>query len=158
MVHPGASVPARAASPRRYREVVAALAERGHRVVVTGGAAERELTAYVAGSVARNLGGHTTFAELAGIVAGADSVVVGNTAPAHLAAASGVPVVSLFAPVVPASRWAPYRVPHVLLGDQHAGCAGSRARVCPVPGHPCLESVTASDVVAAVESLRGAVA
>jgi ADP-heptose:LPS heptosyltransferase len=158
VVHPGASVPARAAPPRRYREVVAALAERGHRVVVTGGPAERELTAYVAGSDALDLGGRTTFAQLSGVLAAADSVVVGNTAPAHLAAATGTPVVSLFAPVVPASRWAPYRVPHVLLGDQDAGCAGSRARVCPVPGHPCLDSVTASEVVTAVESLRGVAA
>ena len=34
-------------------------------------------------------------------------VVVGNTGPAHLAAAVGTPVVSLFAPTVPAVRWRP---------------------------------------------------
>jgi hypothetical protein len=44
----------------------------------------------------------------------------------------------------------------VLLGDQSAPCAGTRARVCPVPGHPCLTSVTAADVVAAVEKLVSA--
>jgi hypothetical protein len=41
----------------------------------------------------------------------------------------------------------------VLLGDQDAACRDTRARVCPVPGHPCLTSVTADDVVAAVEKL-----
>jgi len=41
----------------------------------------------------------------------------------------------------------------VLLGDQDAPCRGSRARECPVPGHPCLSSVSAADVVAAVEKL-----
>jgi len=80
-------------------------------------------------------------------------VVVGNTGPAHLAAAVGTPVVSLFAPVVPAARWAPYGVPSVLLGDQDAPCRDSRAKLCPVPGHPCLDSVTAEDVVAAVDKL-----
>ena len=69
--------------------------------------------------------------------------MVGNTGPAHLAAAVGTPVVSLFAPVVPAARWAPYGVPSVLLGDQDAPCRGTRATDCPVPGHPCLASVTA---------------
>ena len=64
-----------------------------------------------------------------------------NTGAAHLAAAVGTPVVSLFAPVVPAERWAPYGVPTVLLGDQDAPCAGSRARSCPVPGHPCLDRI-----------------
>jgi hypothetical protein len=55
--------------------------------------------------------------------------------------------------VVPAARWAPYGVPAVLLGDQDAPCRDTRARECPVPGHPCLTSVTAQDVVAAVEKL-----
>jgi len=82
-------------------------------------------------------------------------VVVGNTGAAHLAAAVGTPVVSLFAPVVPAVRWAPYGVPHVLLGDQEARCRGSRARECPVPGHPCLASVTPEAVVEAVAALAG---
>jgi hypothetical protein len=61
--------------------------------------------------------------------------------------------VSLFAPVVPAGRWAPYGVPSVLLGDQAAACAGSRARACPVPGHPCLAGVSPAAVVAAVDRL-----
>lgn len=155
VVHPGASAPARAPSPWWSTEAVRRLTEHGHRVVVTGGPAERGLTATVAGHVATDLGGRTSLAELAGVIAGADCVVVGNTAPAHLAAAVGTPVVSLFAPVVPAARWAPYRVPHVLLGDQHAPCVDGRARRCPVPGHPCLDAVPVADLVAAVDALIG---
>ncbi|GGV72039.1 MULTISPECIES: glycosyltransferase family 9 protein [Streptomyces] len=156
VLHPGASVPARAWSARRCQEAVRALTAAGHRVVVTGGRGERDLTALVAGEPALDLGGRTDAAELAGVLAGARAVVTGNTGPAHLAAAVGTPVVSLFAPVVPAERWRPYGVPHVLLGDQNAPCADSRARICPVPGHPCLESVTAEDVLAAVEKVMSA--
>ena len=54
-------------------------------------------------------------------------VVVGNTGPAHLAAAVRAPVVSLFAPVVPAVRWAPYGTRVELLGNQAAPCRGSRS-------------------------------
>ncbi len=100
-----------------------------------------------------DLGGRTDLAELAGVIAGACAVVAANTGPAHLAAAVGTPVVSLFAPVVPAARWAPYGVPSVVLGDQHAPCRGSRARTCPVPGHPCLSSVPAEEVAEAVSRL-----
>jgi ADP-heptose:LPS heptosyltransferase len=125
-------------------------------VLVTGGPGERELTAFVAGSRGVDLGGSTTLAEMAALLDGAAAVVVGNTGPAHLAAAVGTPVVSLFAPVVPAQRWAPYGVPTVLLGDQSAACAGTRARACPVPGHPCLASVSPTDVVAAVGKLVSA--
>ncbi|MGW0375477.1 glycosyltransferase family 9 protein, partial [Streptomyces coeruleorubidus] len=95
------------------------------------------------------------FPDLEDLGEGAGAVVTGNTGPAHLAAAVRTPVVSLFAPVVPAERWRPYGVPYVLLGDQDAPCAGSRARECPVPGHPCLDTVTAHDVVNAVEKLMG---
>ncbi|WP_044388584.1 glycosyltransferase family 9 protein [Streptomyces cyaneogriseus] len=155
VLHPGASVPARAWSPERCAEAVRELTAAGHRVVVTGGPGERALTARVAGEHALDLGGRTAAPELAGVLAGAGAVVTGNTAPAHLAAAVGTPVVSLFAPVVPAERWRPYGVPYVLLGDQDAPCADSRARECPVPGHPCLNSVTGTDVAAAVDKLLG---
>ncbi|SDD67548.1 glycosyltransferase family 9 protein [Actinokineospora iranica] len=158
VVHPGATAPARAWSPGRCAGAVEALSAAGHRVVVTGSPNERALTALVAGRSGLDLGGRTTFPELAGVLAGADAVVVGNTGPAHLAAAVGTPVVSLFSPVVPASRWAPYAVPSVLLGDQSAACRDTRARTCPVPGHPCLDSVTPAAVVAAVGELAGVAA
>jgi ADP-heptose:LPS heptosyltransferase len=156
VVHPGTSAPARAWSPDRHAALVDALAATGRRVVVTGGEGERALTALVAGPTAptravTDLGGRLDLAGLAEVLAAADALVVGNTGPAHLAAAVGTPVVSLFAPVVPAARWRPWKVSHVLLGDQRAACAGSRARTCPVPGHPCLDGVPVAEVVAAVE-------
>ncbi|MGN9840344.1 glycosyltransferase family 9 protein [Nonomuraea sp. H19] len=151
VVHPGTSAPARTWPAERHRQAVRELAEDGHRVVVTG--SESDLTAYVAGDDAADLGGVTTFAELAAVIERASVLVAGNTGPAHLAAAVGTPVVSLFAPVVPAARWAPYGVPAVLLGDQQAPCRNSRARTCPVPGHPCLSQVTSEQVVKAVREL-----
>ncbi|MCW2577158.1 MAG: ADP-heptose:LPS heptosyltransferase [Modestobacter sp.] len=153
VLHPGASVPARAWPAQRCAEAVEALSDAGWRVLVTGGPGERELTATVAGTRGVDLGGATTLAEMAALLDGAAAIVVGNTGPAHLAAAVGTPVVSLFSPVVPAVRWAPYGVPTVLLGDQSAPCRDTRARECPVPGHPCLMSVSPADVVAAVEKV-----
>jgi len=158
VLHPGASVPAREWPAERCAEAVRALAAAGHRVLVTGSPAERRLTAQVAGDAGRDLGGRTDLAELAAVLGGADAVVAGNTGPAHLAAAVGTPVVSLFSPVVPAARWAPWGVPVVLLGDQLAPCRDSRARECPVPGHPCLAGVRPAEVVAAVDSLLVAAA
>jgi ADP-heptose:LPS heptosyltransferase len=153
VVHPGASVPARTASPDHWAATVKALTADGFRVLVTGSADERDLTAEVAGDNGTDLGGRTSFRSLAAIVRSADAVVVGNTGPAHLAAAVRTPVVSLFSPVVPADRWGPWRVPSVVLGDQHAACRDTRARSCPVAGHPCLDQVSPDQVVVAVRSL-----
>lgn len=155
VLHPGVSAPARRWPAEHCAQAVRALAGAGHRVLVTGAPSERELTASVAGQDGLDLGAATDLRTLAAVLDGARAVVVGNTGPAHLAAAVRTPVVSLFAPVVPAARWAPYGVPTVLLGDQHAPCRDTRARVCPVPGHPCLTKVGPGAVVDAVESLLG---
>lgn len=155
VVHPGASVPARAWAPERNAALVRRLADGGRRVAVTGGPGERELCAAVAGPPrpeVRDLAGRTSFAGLAAVIAGADAIVVGNTGPAHLAAAVGTPVVSIYAPTVPAVRWRPWRVAHELLG-MDVPCAGCRARECPVPGHPCVDDLTPDDVVAALDRL-----
>ncbi|MEU4702816.1 glycosyltransferase family 9 protein [Nonomuraea dietziae] len=153
VVHPGTTAPARAWPPERHREAVEALTAEGFQVVVTGTGGEKALTAAVAGRHGVDLGGMTNLAELSGVLNEACALVSGNTGPAHLAAAVGTPVVSLFSPVVPAGRWAPYGVPYVLLGDQQAACKDSRARLCPVRGHPCLSTVTAEQVVKAVREL-----
>jgi ADP-heptose:LPS heptosyltransferase len=160
VVHPGASVPARAWSPSRNAELVSALTEDGWTVVVTGSPSEADLVAAVAGGATDrtrviDLAGRTDLAGLADVLAGASAVVVGNTGPAHLAAAVGTPVVSLYAPTVPAVRWRPWNVPHALLGRQEIACAGCRARVCPIDpvDQPCLATVAVHDMVAAVNAL-----
>ena len=159
VVHPSASVPARAPSPAHVRRVVTVLAEHGWDVVVTGTVSDRATaSAAVSGTAgAIDLAGRTSFGELAAVLASAACVVTGNTGPAHLAAAVGTPVVSLFAPVVDAEAWRPWGVPTVLLGDQRAPCAGTRARTCPVAGHPCLDGIEPAAVVAAVERLTALV-
>jgi ADP-heptose:LPS heptosyltransferase len=156
VLHPGTSVPARSWPAERFADAAALLTARGHDVVVTGAPSETQLTAEVSrGTSALDLGGRTSLAELAAVLDAAEAVVVGNTGPAHLAAAVGTPVVSLFAPTVPAVRWAPYHVPHVLLGDQQAVCRDTRVTRCPFEGHPCLTGVTPDDVLRAVEQLCG---
>ena len=69
-------------------------------------------------------------------------------------AAQALGVQTVIDPFVPPERWAPYGVPAVLLGDQEAACRLTRARHCPVPGHPCLDGIDPGAVVAAVATLQ----
>jgi heptosyltransferase-3 len=155
VVHPRASVPARSLETSHARAIAERLEDDGWVVVVTGGPDDVAEAEAVTTGLGRCLAGRTTLAGLAHVLDGASCVVVGNTGPAHLAAAVGTPVVSLFSPVVPQQRWRPWLVPHMLLGDQQAPCAGSRARECSRPGHPCLSSVSPEEVARAVQSLAG---
>jgi ADP-heptose:LPS heptosyltransferase len=153
VVHPGASVPSRALQAGHARRIVAALLQDGWGVAVTGGVAEADLGRQAAAPGAVDLSGRTSLAQLAAILRRAECLVAGNTGPAHLAAAVGTPVVSLFSPVVPVERWQPYGVASIVLGDQKAACRDTRARECPIPGHPCLGEITPAQVVSAVEAL-----
>jgi ADP-heptose:LPS heptosyltransferase len=151
--HPGASSSSRRPTAEHSRMLVAGLVDAGYRVIITGSASEATLAGYVADGRACDLSGHLDLPQLAAVLEGAQVVVAPNTGPAHLAAAVQTPVVSLFAPVVPATSWAPYGIPTIILGDQQADCRDSRARICPLPGHPCLSSIRPEDVVEAVGRL-----
>jgi ADP-heptose:LPS heptosyltransferase len=155
VVHPGATAPARTLAPEVWRAVVEHLAHDGRSVLVTGSREERGLTAAVAGhqSGVLDIGGRTTFPALGHLLAGAAAFVGGNTGPMHLAAAVSTPTVAVFPPTVPLDRWRPWRVPHVVLGDQGVPCAGCRSQSCPLPEQVCLAEVGPEQVAAAVDHL-----
>lgn len=155
VVHPGASVGAREWPERRYVELLELLVERGGNIVVTGARSEAGLTEGICGRQDPrivDLGGLTDLRSLAATIAGAEAIVAGNTGPAHLAAAVGTPVVSIYAPTVPSVRWRPWGVPCRLL-ERDVACAGCRARECPLPDHPCMEEISAAEVVQALGEL-----
>ncbi|MFE9771902.1 glycosyltransferase family 9 protein [Streptomyces sp. NPDC005931] len=128
VLHPGAGSPARCWPVERYTAVATALRERGHRVVVTGGADEGDLVARLAKLAGLPdtdvFGGGLPFDRLSALVADAHAVVSGDTGVAHLAVAQATPTVTLFGPVAP-SRWGPPAHPrHIALwhgpeGDPH---------------------------------------
>jgi ADP-heptose:LPS heptosyltransferase len=144
VVHPGAAYGSRRWPAHRYARVVAELAADGHRVVVTGGPAERELAHQVAGSAAV-VAGATSLRQLAALVADARLVICGDTGVGHLATAFGTPSVLLFGPTPP-SWWGPrtggpHRVlwhPELPPGDRWADTPG-----------PALLGITPDEVLAA---------
>jgi ADP-heptose:LPS heptosyltransferase len=162
VVHPGASVPTRSLPLNLARCVVDLLTSQGWRVVITGTQSERARNAAITEGRALDLTGSTTAGQLGQVLAGASAVVVGNTGVAHLAAAVGTPIASVFSPVVPWHQWRPWHVPTVRVGPPDASCAGTRARRCPSPDQHCLDlpptSVTAavSQLTAAASVERGA--
>jgi ADP-heptose:LPS heptosyltransferase len=155
VVHPGASAVARTLAPAQWRDVVGRVAATARRVIVTGSQEEKGLTAFVSGNVPRvsDLGGRLTLRQLGSVLARAETVVTGNTGPMHLAAAVGTPVVAAFPPTVPVGRWRPWRVPHVILGDQTVPCAGCRSRTCPLEDQVCVSSIDGEAVVRALDEL-----
>ncbi|MDQ4130741.1 MAG: glycosyltransferase family 9 protein [Actinomycetota bacterium] len=142
VVAPGASCPSRRFEAERFTTLVELLA-RHSKVIVVGGANERELAARVASGAlgARSLAGRTDVPTLAAIIEGADLVVTNNSAPMHLADALGRPLVALFAGTELESQFAPRSSPCRVLRRETA-CAPCHAFVCPYASGtavPCLD-------------------
>lgn len=152
VVHPGAGSASRLWPVGHFGQVAGALARAGHRVVITGDAAERPRALEVArlaglppGEV---LAGRLDLSALAGLVAGSVLVVSADTGVAHLASAYRRPSVVLFGPA-PASRWGPPPGPHRVLTDE----SQRRGEVDSPEPDPALVAVRPSQVLAAVAEL-----
>ena len=153
LIHPGAAAPARRWPAERWAGIAIAEREAGTAVLISGSAAERDLSERIA-AVARLdrrsiLAGETDLATLATHVAAADVVVCGDTGLAHLATALGTPSVVLFGPVSPA-HWGPpaassrHRVLwHGRDGDPHGEAVD-----------PGLLQIQGDDVLAELAALR----
>ncbi|MFI7496263.1 glycosyltransferase family 9 protein [Kocuria sp. M4R2S49] len=154
LIHPGAASAARRWPAERWREVAAALASDGHRIVVTGSPAEAELAAAVVTGIdaAEDRCGMLDLDGLARTVGAAAVVLSADTGVAHVATALAVRSVVLFGPTPPA-WWGPAVDPdlHTVLwhgdpaarawGDPHADRLDER-----------LAAVTPSEVLAAARA------
>lgn len=101
--------------PDRWADLAAVLAERDRRVVVVG-AGESELTGRKGRWI--NLINRTSLPVLCAVIARANLCVSVDSAPMHLAAAFGVPVIALFGPTDP-SKVGPYTRRRIIVrGDQ----------------------------------------
>lgn len=108
-IHPGASVSDRCWSPAQFALCADALANLGFRIVLTGTAAEANLTKTVAELMHTptiNLAGYTSLGAMAALLKGASLLVCNDTGVSHLAAALQVKSVVIFTNSDP-NRWAP---------------------------------------------------
>ncbi|WP_052051042.1 glycosyltransferase family 9 protein [Leptolyngbya sp. KIOST-1] len=112
-LHPGASIESRRWSIDGFIEVAQRLASQGHRIVLTGTAAERYLTTPIAAAINQpgtplpvNLAGRTCLGSLAVLLRHAALLVCNDTGISHLGAALQTPSVVVFSDS-DIQRWAP---------------------------------------------------
>ncbi|SHI71736.1 ADP-heptose:LPS heptosyltransferase [Hymenobacter daecheongensis DSM 21074] len=113
ILHPRSRGSAREWGLAHFGTLVRLLHQAGHRVFITGTAAEGEelrpwLTEHAA-ALAANLTGRLSLPQLLAFIAAADGLVANSTGPLHLAAALGRHVLGLYPPMRPThpGRWAP---------------------------------------------------
>ncbi|GIJ28051.1 hypothetical protein Vqi01_32130 [Micromonospora qiuiae] len=155
VLHPGSKIVAKRWPAVRYAALAGELTARGHRVVLTGSAGEREIGARVAADAGLPpdavLAGRTDLGRLAALVAGARLVISGDTGVAHLATGYRVASVVLFGPVPP-SRWGPppERRRHRVLWAGPGVWPGWDG----VGSHPAMAALAVDEVLAAVDEVE----
>ena len=160
VVHPGSSAASRRYPAERFGSAARAIAEAsGLQIVFAGGPAEFDAVAEARaamGAPAASLAGQLELGELAALIAGARLVLCNNSGPAHLAAATGTPVVVLYALTNP--QHTPWAVRSRVL-NVDVPCRHCLKSVCPQVHHRCLLGVEPATVAeAALELLRDSAA
>ncbi len=155
VLHPGATSPSRLWPAQRFAQVADGLVRAGLEVVVGGVAAEAATTgALVAacGTRVRDLTGRTSLGAYAALLRDAAVVVANDTGTAHLCAAVGGRVVTLFLSGDP-RRWRHGPALQVVVRDD-VGCNPCPHLVCPID-HRCALGISADRVLREALALAG---
>lgn len=143
-----------------FIEVGRVFLQRGWRVLVLGAASESSLCQSIAAQLGPDcvsLAGSTSIPESLKVLRSAQLVIANDSASQHLASLAGVPCVSVFGPTVVEQGFRPWsNLARVVSAEPKLSCqpcgphGGKR---CPLQHHRCMELVSASQVVAAADSL-----
>lgn len=155
VLHAGAGAAARRYPIRHWLVLIGMLGTRlGYPIILTGERGDREALRPLAETwvgPSHSLIGKLGLGELGALIRGASLLITGNTAPAHIAAAVGTPLLDLYAPTHP--QHAPWRVAHRLLFHD-VSCRNCLRSSCPQGHHACLDLLAPRRVAdAAVELL-----
>jgi lipopolysaccharide heptosyltransferase I len=152
LINPGAAWPNKRWPPDRFGAVAAHLRDRhGLMSVVLWGPGDREVAEAVvaAAAGAAVVAPETMLPDLLAFSREARLMVSGDTGPLHIAAAVGVPIVSMFGPTNPA-RNGPWSPDDIAIA-RYESCPCHYERRCRQPAQWCLETIAVDQVIAAID-------
>jgi heptosyltransferase-3 len=155
ILHPRSRGSAREWGLANFGQLARLLHAAGHRVFITGTAAEgAELAEWLtenASSLTADLTGQLALPEFIAFIAAADGLVAGSTGPLHLAAALGRHALGLYPPIRPMhpGRWGPLGPHAEYLVFDRPDCQGCRAQPAACT---CIKAILAVAVAARVAS------
>lgn len=153
-LHAGSQLPSRRWPAERFARVGERMCALGYRVVLTGTAAEHQLTTEVARAMrtpSLNLAGSTTLGALAELIRHAAGLVCNDTGVSHIAAAVHTCSVVVSCGSDPA-RWAPLDTELHRVVFAPVSCRPCSYRDCPFD-HRCAHAVSDFEVTGAIERL-----
>ena len=144
--------------PERFAAVAANFSDR-YDIIIFGGPNEVEMAAEIEDNLKKlkitnytNLAGKTNIEELCANIGGCSLFITNDSGPMHVAAAYQVPTVAIFGPTKykETSQWMNEKS---VIVRHEMDCSPCMKRECPLKHHECMTTITASEVIEAVESL-----
>ena len=145
--------------PERFAAVAKEYSEH-YDIIIFGGPNEVEMAKEIETNLKAshvtnytNLAGKTTIKELCSLIGGCSLFVTNDSGPMHVAAAYGVPTVSIFGPTkhTETSQWMNEKS---IIVRHEMECAPCMRRECPLGHHECMKSIEASEVIESVRELN----
>ncbi len=154
---PGAGQPLKRWPGKQVVSLIDSCQQHGWQVALLGGAQEKSLLSELASQVAVEpllVNSQARLGQLAAILACCQAVVSPDSGPAHMAAAMGVPVLTLFGPTSP-DRWSPRGLTSRVIRQELAcsPCSNHGRGSCRLGSHECLQSLGAAQVFQALTEL-----
>lgn len=148
IVHAGAGYPSKRWPEKYFQELIDALLKiSGMEVILIGTEEEKNMLAPEPGKKTPvDFRGRTELRDLP-VLFDACHLYIGNdSGPAHVAAAQGMPLVSIFSGTNPAAVWKPWTRKALELLTYSIECSPCEAQVCPLKHHRCMTEIKPQQV------------
>ena len=160
VVCPGSVWPTKRWTVEGFAHLVRRLESGYGRVLLCGGPGDAEVANAVyeqAGRQGVNLVGQADLLTFMALVDLPQVVISNDSAPMHIAAARGVPVVAIFCATAPGLGYGPYTNNAVIVERKELSCrpcGRHGGRSCPLGTNACMREISVDDGVAGIERLR----
>jgi heptosyltransferase-3 len=148
VIHPGARRELRRWPAERFAEIALKLKEHYNaKIFLVGGPGEEEVIASVAKSMGNGVafqGTGLSLIQLAALLKRCDLYLGNDTGSSHVAAGTGVKMITLFGPQYP-HRWAPYTKKGMVV-FKNVDCIGCNHIDCTQKENVCMTSITTDEV------------
>lgn len=156
---PGSVWPTKMWTEDGFVRVAREMLTEGYQVVLMGSAGEKAICDAIAEKAkgARSIAGETALYESAELLSCGDLLIGNDSGSMHMAAAAGVPSVSIFGPTVLEFGYRPWQnEAHVVQVDLKCRPCGSHgAKKCPLGTHECMKRVSPEMVLTPARDLLG---
>lgn len=157
IIAPGSVWPTKRWSQEGYAELAKELIKTGRRVILIGTGPEKATCDWIQGQVPEvlNLAGQTSLMQTLKLMSQAQMIFCNDSGASHMAAAVGLPTLSIFGPTTLAQGFRPWNQKTIVVQRNIScrPCGRHGGLKCPIGTHECMLGISSQTVYSAAQPL-----